>query len=157
MKHIVLAALLTALPLTAQAVGKTEQPANCAIYAEELSKTIKADSRVSGTAQAEAVESLDKFAAYLRSLVAADMDKSYAQAKAYYGWDKATVDAKMKEGEAAARAGFVGQGMEPGMVYADHLLAINSCGKNMMQQGKLGQADVDKLATRMNAVYVAIR
>ena len=158
MKHaLALAALLAATTTTpALAQNKTGQPINCAVYAEELSKTIEADERVTGTAEFAAVESLDKLGAHLRKVVAAGMEDTYRQSAAF-GWDKATVDAKMAEGEAAVRAGFVGQTMEPGKVYTDHLLVINECGKTMMRQGHLGQADVDKLGKRMNAVYMQIR
>ena len=157
MKHLLAAAALTvvyAAPALAQ--GKSSQPANCAIYAEELSKTIKADGRVSGTAESEAVESLDKLAAHLNKVVADGMAGTYKQAAAF-GMDKASVDAQMKAGTDAIRAGFTGQTMEAGKVYTDHLLVMNECGTNMMRAGHLGQADVDKLGARMNAVYVQIR
>ena len=157
MKHILLsAALVAASPLAAHAMGATDKPANCAVYAEELSKTVKRDSRVSGTAEAEAVETLDKLAAYMRKLTADDMENTYKQSAAF-GWDKATVDAKIKEGEDAIRAGFHTSTMDSDKVYTDHLLVINACGKSMMQKGKLGPADVEKLGGRMNAVYTAIR
>ena len=155
-RTLILAALLAATSAPALAQGKSGQPANCAIYAEELSKTIAADARVSGQAEAEAVETLDKLGAHLRKVVAAGMENTYRQSAAF-GWDKATVDKKMAEGEAAIRAGFVGQTMKPDTVYTDHLLVINECGKTMMRQGHLGQADVDKLGARMNAVYMQIR
>lgn len=159
MKKILLAAALTAvLPTTAlaQASANAGQPANCAIYAEMLSGTIQKDARVTGTAQSEAVETLDKFAAYLNSLVEAGMADTYKKAAAW-GMDKASVDQQMEAGEKAIRDGFVGYGMEPGKVYTDHLLAINNCGKQAQRRGELGAADVAKLETRMNNVYLAIR
>ena len=155
MKHLLLsAALIAATPLAAHAT--TDKPANCAVYAEELSKAVKADARVTGAAQSEAVETLDKMAAYMRKLTADSMEQTYEMSAAF-GWDRAEVDRKFKEGEAAIRDGFHTATMDTDKVYTDHLLVINDCGKQMMRQGKLGQADVEKLGARMNAVYMAIR
>lgn len=155
MKKIILAAAISALLTTtasAQASRLTGQPGNCAIYAEMLAKTIKADSRVTGTAESEAVETLGKFEAYLNSLVEAGMADTYKQAAAY-GMDKAAVDQRMAAGQKAIRDGFTGQTMEPNKVYTDHLLAINECAEKAMRRGELGQGDVDKLSLRMNNVF----
>ncbi|MGB6229003.1 MAG: hypothetical protein WBF53_02620 [Litorimonas sp.] len=155
MKRLLIAAALIAIastPAFAQASRMTDQPGNCAIYAEMLAKTIKADARVTGTAESEAVETLGKFEAYLNSLVEAGMADTYKQAAAY-GMDKASVDQRMEAGQKALRDGFVGPTMEPDKVYTDHLLAVNDCAEKAKRRGELGQADVEKLATRMNAVF----
>ena len=159
MKKIVLtAALAVTFPTTAlaQASGITDQPGNCAIYAEMLSKTVSADTRVTGTTETDAVETLDKFAAYLNGMVEASMADTYRQAAAY-GMDKAAVDRQMEAGEQAIRAGFTGPTMEPNKVYTDHILTIVDCTEKSARRGELGAADVQKMNTRMNAVFMAIR
>ena len=143
------------LPSAAQA-NRGYKPANCAIYAELAADTIKADSRVTGTAESEAVDSLGKYAAHLSGIVEAGMADTYAQSAAF-GYDKAKVDQMIAEGEAALRAGFHTSTMDGDKVYTDHLLALNSCAEGSQRAGHLGAADVQKLGARLNAVYMAIR
>ena len=147
--------LITAA-LPALAFANTNQPGNCAVYAEELSKAVSADDRITGATESEAVETLDKYGAHLRSVVADGMEQTYAQSKAF-GWDKAKVDAMMEENETAIRKGFYTTSMEKDRVYTDHLMAVMQCTQNSAQQGHVAAADVDTMSTRLTAVMNVIR
>ena len=150
------ATMLIALTMPTLAQANTSQPGNCAVYAEELSKAVKADDRVTGEAESEAVETLDTYGSLLRQIVADGMEQTYAQSKAF-GWDKAKVDAMMAENESAIRTGFYSSTMEKDRVYTDHLMTIMECTQNTAKQGKLGPADVDKMSKRLTAVLNLIR
>ncbi|MGB3456597.1 MAG: hypothetical protein WBG08_06620 [Litorimonas sp.] len=150
-----LALAIAAVPALAQA-NRNATAGNCAIQTEMLADLIQADVRVTGTAESEAVDTLTKFSNHLANIVEAGMEETYKKSAAF-GYDKATVDAQMKASMDGLRAGFITSTMEPNQVYMDHLLAANACGEQAMKRGELGQADVEKLSARMNAVYMMIR
>jgi hypothetical protein len=146
---------VASVPALAQA-NRGASAGNCAIQTEMLAELIQADARVTGTTESEAVDTLTKFSAHLANIVEAGMEETYKQSAAF-GYDKASVDQQMEANIMALRAGFITSTMEPNQVYMDHLLVANSCGEQAMKRGELGQADVQKLGERMNAVYMAIR
>ncbi len=149
-------AFLITAALPAFASANTNQPGNCAIYAEELSKAVSADDRLTGETESEAVETLDAYGTTLRGVVADGMEQTYAQSKAF-GWDKAKVDAMIAENETAIRKGFYTPTMDRGRVYTDHLMAVMQCTQISAQQGHVAAADVDTMSTRLTAVMNVIR
>jgi len=115
---------IAAAPAMAQAVKA--KPGNCAIWLEEASKTVAADTRFEGETKTEVKDAFDRFAKAQRKIVADGMAKTYADSKAF-GWDKSKVDEMMVANEVAVRKGFKTSTMEDGKLYMDHILAINNC------------------------------
>ena len=127
-------AMGAASPALAQA-----KPGNCAIYAEMTADTVRKDKRIKGAEAASIAEALDTYAEAQRAIVERDMPQTYAQSKAF-GWDKATVDKKIKEGEDALRAGFRTPTMEADKVYMDHVMAVYNCANAAKSPDELGQS-----------------
>ena len=135
------AALLAATTsITAQAQGAASKPGNCAIYAELSAQTVKKDARFDG--HDEIAPALMKFAAAQSAKLEASMEETYATSKAF-GWDKAKVDAMIKENDAAIRAGFFTSTMEKSKLYMDHVQAVYNCGSAQTVPSDLGQSPDD--------------
>ena len=137
MKHALLAAIVvagSAIPAHAQV-----KPGNCAVYAEMTAATVRKDSRLDKAESKSIAEALDSYAKAQRDIVERDMPKTYEQSKAF-GWDKAKVDAQIKAGEDAIRAGFRTSTMEKDKVYMDHVMAVYNCANAAKSEAELGQS-----------------
>ena len=124
---------LTVLPAAANAAAK---PGNCAIAADMTAKTVKKDKRFKG--HKDIIPALKKFSEAQQAKMEAGMAQTYQASKAF-GWDKATVDKKMKENEAAMRAGFFTSTMDENKLYMDHVQAVYACAKAQQTPDDFGQ------------------
>ena len=132
------AALLAAITsIPAQAQGAASKPGNCAIYAELSAQTVKKDARFDG--HDEIAPALMKFAAAQSAKLEASMEETYATSKAF-GWDKAKVDAMIKDNQKALRAGFFTSTMDKSKLYMDHVHAVYNCGTAQTNPSDLGQS-----------------
>ena len=150
MKPVILAAIAT-LAFASTAEANRTQPGNCAIYAEMTADTAAKDKRITDKST---IKALRKYAAAQEKLMKDGMAQTYEQSKAF-GWDKATVDRKMKEGQDAIRAGFRSSTMEKNKVYMDHLMAVNNCAQSAKSEAELGQSK-EEMAAALQSLYAVV-
>lgn len=130
---------LTAAAQPAFAQGAEKMAGNCAVYLDEMAKTIDADVRFTGDLEKRAVKAMKTFSKAQQDMVDANMAQTYRDSEAF-GWDKAKVDAMMKAQSDAVRAGFQTSTMEDDRVYMDHVMAVNNCAEINKADAGFGQS-----------------
>ena len=153
MKRLSLLAISAiALGAAAAHAGETK-PGNCAIWAEESSKTVAADARFEGETKTSIVAALDSFAKAQRSLMESQMEQAYKDAAAF-GWDKAKVDAMTAQSEDAMRKGFRTSTMAPNKLYMDHLMKLNGCIQANPNDSQYGMPRADFIAALEKSIPI---
>lgn len=130
----ILIGALTAMPASANDAAK---PGNCAILADMSANTVKKDKRFKS--HKDVAPALKKLSEAQTAKMDAGMAETYQMSKAF-GWDKATVDKKMKANEKAMRAGFTTSTMEKNKLYMDHVQAVYACAQAQKTAEDLGQS-----------------
>lgn len=155
MKHLIALALAATPLLSVQAHAQSVEakPGNCAVWAEESSKIVQADSRFGADLQSSMVTALDTFASAQRQIVAEGMAKTYADSAAF-GWDEAKVDAMIEQNEEIMRQRFSSPTMEPGKLYMDHLMYLNACVQANTQDSQYGMGRQDFIDTMTQAIGI---
>lgn len=153
---LVIAIALTAIPfVSAPALAQSAEakPGNCAVWAEESSKIVQVDERFDTDLQSSVVEALDTFAGAQRQIMADGMAQTYADSAAF-GWDEAKVDAMIAQNEELMRQRFTSPAMEPGKLYMDHIMQLNTCVQANTQNSQYGMDRQEFIDTMMQAVAV---
>lgn len=149
------AALSLSLLASAPLAHAQAKPGNCAIYAEMAADTVKADARFKGADGKAAEKALRDYAKAQSKIVKRDMPQTYEASKAF-GWDKATVDRKMKEGEDGIRKGFRTSTMDEDTLYMDHVMAVNTCAQAAKSADELGQSP-DAMKAALETLMMGVR
>ena len=155
MNHLIALALAATplLGIQAQAQSAEAKPGNCAVWAEESSKIVQADSRFGSDLHSAMVTALDTFASAQRQIVADGMAKTYADSAAF-GWDEAKVDAMIAQNDDIMRQRFTSPTMEPGKLYMDHLMHLNACVQANTQDSQYGMSRQDFIDTMSQAIGI---
>ena len=158
MKRILLSAAIAIAAIAATSpahANKADKPGNCMIYAQEAAKTAKADPRITGADEDKVVAAFEAFARGQEAAYEEGLPAQIEYAKAF-GYTEERLRAETEAASELIRKGFVGQTMEPGKLYTDHLLVLMNCGQRAKTAEHLGQSP-EAFSAALDTAYLAVK